>query len=61
MLQVYSKDKTKIAANSQGNTSTESSSHGSCNAYKVLPVGYTSLIHNLKKIQDGHKGTLKAE
>lgn len=48
MLQFYSKDKTKIAANSQGNTSTELSFHGSCNAYKVLPVGYTSIIHNLK-------------
>lgn len=49
MLQFYSKDKTKIAANSQGNTSTELSSHGSCNAYKVLPVGYTSINHNLKR------------
>lgn len=39
MLQFYSNDKTKIAANSQGNTSTELF-HGSCNAYKVLPVGY---------------------
>lgn len=46
MLQFYSKDKTKIAANSQGNTSTELPFHGSCNAYKVLPVGYTSIIHN---------------
>lgn len=45
MLQFYSKDKTKIAANSQGNTSTELF-HGSCNAYKVLPVGYTSISHN---------------
>lgn len=49
MLQFYSKDTTKIAANSQGSTSTESSFHGACNAYKVLPVGYTSIIHNLKK------------
>ena len=49
MLQFYSKDKTKIAANSQGSTSTELSFHGSCNAYKVLPVGYTSIIHNLEK------------
>ena len=49
MLQFYSKDKTKIAANSQGSTSTELSLHGSCNAYKVLPVGYTSIIHNLEK------------
>lgn len=46
MLQVYSKDKTKIAANSQGNTSTELPFHGSCNAYKVLPVGYTSVNYN---------------
>lgn len=43
------RQKTKIAANSQGNTSTELSFHGSGNAYKVLPVGYTSIIHNLKK------------
>ena len=49
MLQFYSNDKTKIAANSQGSTSTELSFHGSCNAYKVLPVGYTSIIHNLEK------------
>lgn len=49
MLQLYSKDKTKIAANSQGNTSMELSFHGSYNAYKVLPVGYTSIIHNKEK------------
>lgn len=49
MLQFYSKDKTKIAANSQGNTSTELSFHGSYSAYKVLPVGYTSIIHTQKK------------
>lgn len=48
MLQFYSKNKTKIAANSQGNTSTELSFHGSYSAYKVLPVGYTSIIHNKK-------------
>lgn len=48
MLQFYSKNKTKIAANSQGNISIELSFHGSYSAYKVLPVGYTSIIHNKK-------------
>lgn len=64
MLQFYSKNKTKIAANSQGNISIELSFHGSYSAYKVLPVGYTSIIHNKKikkrNIRLTHTGTLKA-
>lgn len=57
---VLQQEETKIAANSQGKASTERPSHVHTMP-KVLPAGYTSIIHNRKKKRKTDTGTSEAE